>query len=196
VNLTYNGSAGAPTNAGSYTVVATVTEANHTGFANNVLTVAKASLTATADDKSREYAKPNPPFTISYFGFVNSDGISVLDSLPTATTTATLTSLPGSYSITLTGGGDDNYAFNLVNGTLRVVGGAPTILSITGAGTTNLVITWSASSNLTYRAQYRPDLNTEWSNLLPDVIATNGTASAVDGSGGVSQRFYRVLLLQ
>ena len=35
----------------------------------------------------------------------------------------------------------------------------PVILSLTGAGTTNVVITWSAISNAAYRVRYRPDFN-------------------------------------
>lgn len=72
----------------------------------------------------------------------------------------------------------------------------PVILSLTGAGTPNVVITWSAVSNLTYRVQYRLDFNTAWMNLIPEVTATNVTASATDQSANVHQRFYRVLVVQ
>jgi len=47
VAITYDGSATAPTNAGSYAVVATVSDANHVGSANGTLTIAKASATVT-----------------------------------------------------------------------------------------------------------------------------------------------------
>ena len=71
----------------------------------------------------------------------------------------------------------------------------PVILSLTGAGTTNVVITWSAISNVAYRVRYRPDFNSAWINLVPDVTATSTAASAVDPSGSASQRFYQVLLV-
>jgi hypothetical protein len=45
VNVTYNGSTTAPTNAGSYTVAATITDANHTGSASGTLVVAQAAQT-------------------------------------------------------------------------------------------------------------------------------------------------------
>jgi subtilisin-like proprotein convertase family protein len=67
------------------------------------------------------------------------------------------------------------------------------ILSVIGAGTTNVVITWSAISNVTYRVQYKADLNAaDWSNLAPDVTATNTTASATDHPVLGAHRFYRV----
>ena len=54
----------------------------------------------------------------------------------------------------------------------------------------------SAASNRTYRVQYQSESGAAWSNLTPDVTATNKTASAVDSFGGQAQRFYRVQLLQ
>jgi len=42
VNVTYDGSAVAPTNAGSYAVAANITDANYTGSASSTLTIAKA----------------------------------------------------------------------------------------------------------------------------------------------------------
>ncbi|MBT1073648.1 MBG domain-containing protein, partial [Pelotalea chapellei] len=47
VAITYAGSATAPTAAGSYAVVATVSDANYTGTANGTLVIAKATPTIT-----------------------------------------------------------------------------------------------------------------------------------------------------
>ncbi len=72
----------------------------------------------------------------------------------------------------------------------------PVIQSIVGAGTSNVVITWSSVSNCVYRVQYKPNLaSTSWFNLAPDVIATGSTASFTDHPGAAPQRFYRVVLL-
>ena len=72
----------------------------------------------------------------------------------------------------------------------------PTILSLAGAGTTNVVITWSAVSNVTYRVQHQSNLGSPtWLDLAPDVTATNTTASAVDNPGGATTRFYRVRIV-
>ena len=72
----------------------------------------------------------------------------------------------------------------------------PVIQSIAGAGTPNVVITWSAVSNQVYRVQYKPTLSgASWFNLAPDVTATNSTASFTDHPDTGTQRYYRVVLL-
>ena len=73
---------------------------------------------------------------------------------------------------------------------------APVIQSIVGAGTPNVVVTWSSVSNRVYRVQYKSSLaSTTWLNLAPDVTATGKTASYTDHPGAAPQRFYRVVLL-
>ncbi|PYL38621.1 MAG: hypothetical protein DMF34_06295 [Verrucomicrobia bacterium] len=47
VTFTYNGSATAPTNAGSYTVVGTINDANYSGSATGTLVIGKANATIT-----------------------------------------------------------------------------------------------------------------------------------------------------
>lgn len=84
------------------------------------LTVSKKTLTVTADNKTRPYNSDNPPFTISYSGWVGSDNPGVLDTPPTISCSATKTSNGGEYSIVVSGGADNNYNFNYVNGTLTI----------------------------------------------------------------------------
>jgi fibronectin type 3 domain-containing protein len=43
LSLTYNGTSGPPTNAGSYQVIATVTDQNYAGGSTNILTISKAA---------------------------------------------------------------------------------------------------------------------------------------------------------
>lgn len=62
----------------------------------------------------------NPVFTISYSGFVNGETITEINTAPTAATAATLVSAVGPYSITVSGGLDDNYDFSYVAGTLSI----------------------------------------------------------------------------
>ena len=72
----------------------------------------------------------------------------------------------------------------------------PTILSLAGIGTTNVVISWSTISNLTYQVQYRSGLaTTNWVPLQPTVTAASIICSAVDHPVGNSPRFYRILML-
>ena len=53
VNLTYNGSASAPTNAGSYTVIGTINDPNYAGSATNTLVIGKATATVTLGNLTR-----------------------------------------------------------------------------------------------------------------------------------------------
>src|SRR5439155_18862209 len=70
--------------AGNYTFV----------LVNGQLTITTATLTVTADSKTREYGDPNPAFTASYGGFKNGEtlGTSGGTGSPRRTTGATTTS--------------------------------------------------------------------------------------------------------
>lgn len=64
-------------------------------------------------------------------------------------------------------------------------------------GTNGFTIAWSAISGETYRVDYQQALlDSTWSNLPPDVRASNVMASTVDTTTNiVTQRFYRILRL-
>ena len=79
----------------------------------------KASLTITADDKTKTYGEANPALTISYDGFVNGDDEGDITP-PAVGSSAGLASGAGEYDITLTGGSAENYEITKVNGTLTV----------------------------------------------------------------------------
>jgi hypothetical protein len=154
---------------GPYAITAaqgTLAAANYTfAFTNGTLTVNAAVLGVTADPKSRGYGQTNPVFTASYGGFVNGETTNVLSGSPSLTTLADTNSPVGIYAITAAQGtlAANNYTFNFTNGNLAVTGTSPLILSITGAGSTNVVVTWSALSNATYRLQYLTNLaGTNW----------------------------------
>ncbi|AOM80468.1 hypothetical protein BFS30_26885 [Pedobacter steynii] len=85
-------------------------------------------LTVTADDKSRFQGTANPPLTLTYNGFVTGEGISNLSTAPVASTLANVASPIGDYDITVSGGLATNYNFIYVNGTLKVLPGAPTAI--------------------------------------------------------------------
>lgn len=72
----------------------------------------------------------------------------------------------------------------------------PVILSLTGGGTSKVVLTWTASSNQNYRLLYTDDLhNNSWFSQSPDVSALGPTATATNVTDSATQRFYRVLFL-
>jgi hypothetical protein len=119
---------------------------------SQVLTVGKAQLTATAEDKAKVYGQANPALTIAYTGFVNGDGANVLDTKPVATTTATMLSDAGEYPVTVGGGADGNYEFSYTNGKLTIGKATQTItfgeLPEVKKGDAPLALTASASSGL------------------------------------------------
>jgi len=120
VSFTYDGSATLPKNAGSYVVVATINDINYQGSTSGTFIINKATLTATADNKSKIYGSVNPPLTITYSGFFGSDAAGDLDTPPVVATTVLQGSDTGPYPITLTGGTDNNYTILNNNGVLTV----------------------------------------------------------------------------
>ena len=130
VILTYAGSPEAPTNAGSYTVIGTVNDANYSGSVTNTLVVSNATLIATADNQFRYVTQPNPVLTGTLVGAVPSDDLSL-----SFTTAATPASPPGSYDIVPRINDPDNrlgnYKVTITNGTLAVVLGQPAITLVT-----------------------------------------------------------------
>jgi hypothetical protein len=119
---------GAHANAGSYDITCSGnTNTNYTvSYVKGTLTVNKALLTVTADDKTKIQGAPNPTFTASYSGFVNGEnlGSSGVSGSPSLTTTATQgSSAAGSpYAITAAVGtlAANNYSFNFVDGKLTI----------------------------------------------------------------------------
>ena len=111
---------------GSYPITAsagTLANANYTfTFVDGALTVNKAALTITADNKTKIYGTTNPDLTASYTGFANNETASALSGTLSLSTTATQTSAVGTYPITASAGtlSSANYNFTFVNGTLTV----------------------------------------------------------------------------
>ncbi len=93
-----------------------------TSITDGTLTITKAPLSATADNKTKKYGDPNPVFTITYSGFKGSDNASMIDTPPLLGTDATPFSPVASYAITFISEGIDNdYDINaLTDGTLTI----------------------------------------------------------------------------
>ncbi len=83
------------------------------------LTVTKATLTITANNKTIWFSQPDPVFTASYAGLQNGDTPAVLNTAPTCGVTGAHTAA-GSYPINCSGAADNNYDFSYVAGTLTV----------------------------------------------------------------------------
>ncbi|MBB5619125.1 hypothetical protein HDE69_000161 [Pedobacter cryoconitis] len=92
-----------------------------------VLSIDKAILKVTADNKTRIFGIDNPVFTLKYSGFVNAENESVIQNPPLASTEAVKNSAAGTYPIVLSGGSADNYTFSYINGTLTIISTTRTI---------------------------------------------------------------------
>ncbi|MFT5190311.1 MAG: sulfatase activating formylglycine-generating enzyme [Verrucomicrobiales bacterium] len=102
------------------------------------INVLPAPLTITADSKERVFAAANPALTASYTGFVNGDTPSGLDASVTISTTASLSSPVGTYSITPSSAADSNYTITFVEG----------ILSVTNDST--VTVNWPSPESIVY----------------------------------------------
>lgn len=110
---------------GAGTAIVTATQSGDSNYGpatpvSQSLTVSKATLTFTADNKSKDYLATNPVLTFQVNGFVNGESGSVLDNLPSVQTSCTQTSPVGNYPITIAGGSDNNYSYLFIAGTLTV----------------------------------------------------------------------------
>jgi hypothetical protein len=112
----------ASSSAGTYPItVSGATSANYTiTFKSGTLTVSKAPLTITADNKTRKQGTANPPFTATYSGFVNGDTTASLTTPVSLSTTATTSSKVGTYPITPKAAAGANYTITFVSGTITI----------------------------------------------------------------------------
>jgi hypothetical protein len=162
-------------------------------YVPGTLTVGKANLTVTADNKSMPLGGPLPVLTISYTGFVGTDNAAGLTTQPTVTTAATATSPTGSYPITVTGGTSSNYNFTYANGTLSV---GKAQLTITASNATSVYGAPLVAGTVTYNGFVNGDgpgnLTTQ-----PTVANTATTGSPVGNyvltPGGASSPNYDIL---
>jgi hypothetical protein len=104
--------------------------------------------------------------------------VSVTDTNPPAVNAKSL-SVTNSFQITV----------NLATNDFRIL----SINTSNGVAT----ITWTSVAGNYYRLQYKNSLTAAiWSDVIPDIMATNQTASMTNVIGGATQRFYRVMLVQ
>lgn len=187
--------------AGKYTIKiekGSVTNKDVT-LVDGTLTITKAPLTAKAKSYTRYQGEANPVFEIEYSGFKNGENDNALTKKPTATTTATTASGPGTYPITPSGGVSGNYNFEYVNGTLTVIEQQKILVNKITLSQTSA--TMNVGDNLQLSATVSPtnatDKSVTWttSNQNVATVSSTGkvtavaagnatiTCSANDGSG-------------
>ena len=136
-SFTYSPAAGTVLNVGSTPVTATFTPADTKDYTPQTvtatITVTPANLIITATSATRAYNTPNPSFTGTISGAVNTDTFT-----ESFSTTAVLTSPVGTYPVTPTAAGA-----NLTNYTITTTPGTLTVAAA------NAIITW-VPSTVTY----------------------------------------------
>src|SRR6185503_18478555 len=83
------------------------------------ITALPAEITAFGNDQNKVYGNPDLFFSLTYMGFVGDDGASDIDVQPTCGVTGTHVNV-GSYPVVCSGGSDNNYSFNYVDGYLTI----------------------------------------------------------------------------
>ena len=184
--------------AGNYPITpAGAVDPNYTfTYVNGTMTVGKATLTATADNKTMPLGGPLPAFTVTFSGFVNGEGPASLGSPVTATTTATASSPAGNYTITPAGGASNNYSFNYVNGTLSVGKATLTITANPATSVYGAALVPNSSLTVSYSGFVNGDgpasLTTQ-PTVANSAVAGSGAGTYVLTPGGASSSNYNIV---
>jgi hypothetical protein len=177
--------------AGSHTITASFSGATglHSSSGSVAQTVKKATLTVAADTVTRQYGTANLASTVHYTGFVNGDTVAVLSGSPGLSTTATLSSPPGTYG-TLVGPGTlaaANYQFRLVNAAFYVVPAvlttnAPTVRATAGAPFSGTVVTFTTPDTIDGPGSFTATITWGDGSTSAGVLSGSGGAFTVSGT--------------
>ena len=166
------------------------------------VTIAKAKLTATADDKNVIYGDAVPAYTVTYAGWQGNDDATVLTGDIAFACTYAPTSNVGEYTITPSGVSAANYTITFVNGKVTV---AQATLTVTAENKTvtygDAVPTYTATysgfkntdgasvvSGLVYTCEYAPTSNVGEYTIVPSsATATNYSFAYVNGKVTVNK---------
>lgn len=110
--------------AGTYPITVTGgTSYNYdiVAYENGTLTVTKAPLVLSVNDKSRLYYEDNPTFDFSLTGLRNGDVLSCLSVIPKYECQANKSSVVGNYTVVPFGAESKNYSIEYRNGTLSIL---------------------------------------------------------------------------
>ncbi len=160
VNLTYDGTASAPNDAGSYAVIATINDPNYDGTASGTLVVSKATASVTLHNLAATYDGTSKPASAT----TSPEGLAVN---LTYNGLATAPSAAGSYEVIATIN-DSNYE-GTASGTL-VLGKAAAVVTLG-----NLAATYDGTA--------KPASATTVPSGLSVVFAYNGSAGAPSSAG-------------
>jgi len=179
ITVLYNGSAIVPINVGTYSISINAAEgANFDAVTNFVLgnfTIFPATLTIRPDDVIRPYGAANPNFTVTFTGLTGSDSQADLDlSNLTVMTTATESSLPGTYPIVVSGAQNNNpnYVITYQEGTLTI-------------SRMDQIITYSVISSMEVGTTFNVNASAS-SGLAVTYVSSDPAVAEIDSNGKIT----------
>jgi sugar lactone lactonase YvrE len=174
--------------AGTHTVTATYSGDSNYAVSTSMsftITVTPAVITVSAQAQTRQYGVANGPLVATYSGFQYSDGASVISGAPVLSTTATTTSDPAVYPISVAVGtlSAANYTFTAVNSTITVQQATNTInFPAIYAGNT---VVYGALP-VTPKATASSGLPITYSAIGNVTLSGGGTTFTINGTGPVT----------
>jgi len=186
VSLTYNGSSSAPINAGSYTVIGTINNANYQGSATGTLVIGQANATVVLGGLSQAYKGTA----------INATATTIPSGLAVNLTYNGSASAPvnaGSYTVIGTIN-NANYQGSTTN--TLIVGMGPQSFTSTRTNNNQLVLQLAGTPNFPYILQSATCLTspTNWQPVLTNLADTNGNWSAIiTNSQSVPFQFFRTV---
>lgn len=118
-NVEYDGNM---VDAGTYNATVTLNEPGYLAQKDSaVFVISKALLTVSVQNDTMLTSAELPDFNFTFDGFVNNEADNVIDKMPLAAVVAQLPFAAGVYPIVLSGGEDNNYDFEYVDGSLTVL---------------------------------------------------------------------------
>ncbi len=193
-SFVYSPPAGTVPHVGGVTMTATFTPSDSGNYnapapLSKTLFVSKAPLTLQVNNASKVYGQALPVFSTTGTGFVNGDTLASVANPPFYNTTATATSAPGNYPVTLSGYSSTDYTITALAGTLTV----------TKASTSVALTTTPSPSNNNQQVQLRavvsavaPGAGTATGTVeFRENGTLLGTATLVNGVATINKSFKR-----
>jgi hypothetical protein len=167
---------------------------------NGTVTVMKALLMVTPSSQKMTYGGVIPALTYTVTGFVNGDSPASVTGTPQMSTTATGSSVPGSYTITATPGSlaARNYSFGFIQGSMSVV---PAVLTVSAnnlvmqVGGTLPPLTYSTSGWVNGDTQATASTGAPALTTSASTSSQAGSYSIVAGQGNMSAGNYQCVFV-
>jgi hypothetical protein len=122
---------GAPTAVGTYPIICAGGDAGtnyNINYVDGTYTISdKVILDVIASSATITYGDADPVITPAYSGFTGGDGASALNVAPSCSATGPFTAISSPHTSSCSGGSDDKYDFNFINGSVTVNAKALTV---------------------------------------------------------------------